>query len=207
MIALPALADDRGIADAFYTVLSAGIVLLAGLAISSVVLNAAMHQGQAVADRLDSPGGTGLKKGLYTFYYAADTSADFSSADPGRIPPGNFVAMRPEPAVALSKSSLPAGAPASGGIAIWAGFIYVDRAADYIFEVESVDGSWLWVDGVPLADNHGIHPKKAVYSPAVHLDAGRHAVKARYFYTDARSAWCHVLINAGGIWSEPAYYR
>ena len=86
-----AFADDRGIADAFYTVLSAGIVLLAGLAISSVVLNTATHQGQAVADRLDAPGGTGLKKGLYTFYYAAGQSADFTSADPDRIPPGSFV--------------------------------------------------------------------------------------------------------------------
>jgi hypothetical protein len=207
MIALPVPANDMGIADAFYTVLSAGIVLLAGLAISSVVLNTATHQGQAVADRLDTPGGSGLKKGLYTFYYASDRSSDFSSANPGRIPPGSFIALRPEPAIALSESSLPPGAPASGGMAIWAGYIYADRAGDYTFELESVDGSWLWVDGALVADNHGVHPKKALYSAAVHLDAGRHAVKARYFYTDARSAWCHVLINAGGTWYEPAYYR
>ncbi|HEY3272969.1 MAG TPA: PA14 domain-containing protein [Methanocella sp.] len=199
--------DDRGIADAFYTVLSVGIVLLAGLAISSVVLNTATHQGEAVADQLDAPGGTGLKKGLYTFYYAAAESADFSSADPGRIPPGSFVALRPEPALALSKSSLPPGAPAAGGIAIWAGYIYVDRACDYTFELESVDGSWLWVDGVLIADNHGVHPKKSVNSIGIRLGEGRHAIKARYFYTTAENAWCHVLMGSNGSRSEPVYYR
>jgi hypothetical protein len=202
-----AFGDDRGIADAFYTVLSAGIVLLAGLAISSVVLNTATHQGQAVADRLDAPGGTGLKKGLYTFYYVADQSADFASSDPGRIPPGSFIALRPEPAIAISKTSLPPDAPTAGGMAIWAGYIYVDRAGDYTFELESVDGSWLWVDGVLIADNHGIHPKKTVYSASIHLAEGRHAVKARYFYTLADNAWCHVLVGSDGSRSEPAYYR
>jgi hypothetical protein len=201
------MADDRGIADAFYTVLSAGIVLLAGLAISSVVLNAATHQGEAVAGRLDTPGGTGLTGGLYTFFYTADPSADFSSADPGQVLPGRFVALRPEPGITLGSAGLPAGSPATGGLAIWAGYLYVDSAADYTFELESVDGSRLWVDGVLLADNHGVHPKKAVYSVPVYLDAGRHAVKARYFYTDARSAWCHVLIGTAGTWAEPAYYR
>jgi hypothetical protein len=44
----PLSADDRGAADAFYTVLSVGIVLLAGLAISSAVLSTATHQGQAL---------------------------------------------------------------------------------------------------------------------------------------------------------------
>ncbi len=110
-----AFADDRGIADTLYTVLSAGIVLLAGLAISSVVLNTATHQGEAVADRLDAPGGTGLKKGLYAFYYAADETADFSSADPGRIPPGSFVALRPEPALAIKQIQPSPGRPCCRG--------------------------------------------------------------------------------------------
>jgi hypothetical protein len=199
--------DDGGIADAFYTILSVGIVLLAGLAISSVVLNVATHQGQAAIDRLDSPGGTGQKKGLYAFYYTVDPAADFSSSDPGRIPPGDFVSLRTEPAIALSESGLPPGAPSTGGLAIWAGYICIDRAGDYTFELESVDGSWLWVDGVLLADNPGVHPKKDVYSTAVHLEAGRHTFKARYFYTSKVSAWCRILINSGGIWSEPVYCR
>ena len=45
-------------------------------------------------------------------------------------------------------------------MAIWAGYIYIDQAGDYTFELESVDGSWLWVDGVLIADNHGSPPQK-----------------------------------------------
>ena len=202
-----AFADDRGIADALYTVLSAGIVLLAGLAISSVVLNTATHQGEAVADRLDASGGTGLKKGLYTFYYGTDLSANLSSSDPDQIPPGSFVALRPEAGLAISKSSLPPGAPAAGGMAICTGYLYIEKAGDYTFELESVDGSWLWVDGVLVADNHGVHQKKSVYSTSIRLVEGRHAVKARYFYTLAENAWCHVFIGGNGSRSEPAYYR
>jgi hypothetical protein len=198
--------DDRGIADAFYTVLSTGIVLLAGLAISSVVLNAATHQGQAVAGRLDVPG-AGYQKGLYAFYYTADKSADFSSADPGRIPPGGYIRLRTEPGVALSKSGLPSDAPASGGLIIWTGYVYVERAGDYKFMLESTDGAWLWVDGTMIADNHGIHAKTAVYSPTAHLSAGYHAFKARYFYTSEDSAWCHIDINGEGSGPEPAFFR
>jgi hypothetical protein len=199
--------DDRGIADALYTVLSAGIVVLAGLAIAAVVLGVAGQQGKAVADRLDGPGGAGLKKGLYAFYYTVDPSADYASADPGQVPPGDFIASRPEPSLALDKSGLPPGAPPSGGMAIWTGYLVVSGAGDYAFELESAGGSWLWVDGVLIADNHGAHPLKAVYSPTIHLNAGRHAVKARYFYTDADRAYCKVRINAGGTWSVPLFYR
>jgi hypothetical protein len=205
MAACRLAADDRGIADAFYTVLSAGIVLLAGLAISSVVLNTAIHQGQAVADRLDTAGG--MKRGLYAFYYTADSSADFYSADPGMIAPGSYVTLRPEPGIALSQSSLPPGAPASGGLAIWTGYLSVDMAGDYRFMLESVDGSWLWVDGTLIAGNQGVHPKQAVYSAPVYLEAGLHTVKARYFYTGAENAWCQVLISGDAGWSGPAFFR
>jgi hypothetical protein len=73
--------------------------------------------------------------------------------------------------------------------------------------LECTDGAWLWIDGSLIADNHGIHPKTAVYSTTMHLEAGHHAVKARYFYTSVESAWCHVLINGNDSWSVPAYFR
>jgi hypothetical protein len=85
--------------------------------------------------------------------------------------------------------------------------VSLDRTGDYTFQLESVDGAWLWIDGVLLADNHGVHPKKAVYSAAVHLAAGHHTFKARYFYTSKESAWCHVPVNGDGRWSEPPCYR
>jgi len=198
---------DQGVADAFYTVLSTGLVVLAGLAIAAVVLGVAGQQGTAVADRLDGPGGTGLKKGLYAFYYTVDQPADYASADPGGVPPGDFVASRTEPSIALDSDSLPPGAPPSGGMAVWTGYVLISEAGDYAFELESAGGSWLWVDGAMIADNHGDHPLRAVCSPAIPLIAGRHAVKARYFYTDAEQAFCKVRINADGTWSIPAFYR
>ncbi len=201
------IADDTGIADAFYTVLSVGMVLLAGLAISSVVLSLAAHHGQAVADQLDVSGSTGLTRGLYAFYYAADPSSDFSSADPGRILPGGLVAMRSEPSISLSSSGLPQGAPASMGMVIWAGYIYLDIPNYYAFLTESADGSWLWVDGVLAVDNSGIHPQKSVRGASIHLEAGLHSIKVRYFYTDAQNAWCKAFLTIGRIRSELIYYR
>ncbi len=198
---------DQGVADAFYTVLSIGIVVLAGTAIAAVVLGVAGQQGKAVADRLDGPGGTALKKGVYAFYYAVGQPADYASADPGQVPPGDLVATRSEPSISLGSSGLPPGMPPSGGMAIWTGYVVVEAAGDYIFELESAGGSWLWIDGALVADNHGVHPLKAVYSPAIHLSPGRHAVRARYFYTNAGQAFCRVLIGAGGSWSPPAFYR
>jgi hypothetical protein len=58
-----------------------------------------------------------------------------------------------------------------------------------------------------IIDNHGAHPLEAVSSAPVHLGEGRHIIKARYFYTDAGQACCRVLINIGGTWSVPAFYR
>lgn len=200
-------AGDAGIADAFYTVLSAGIVVLAGLAISVVVLNVAGQQGQSVAGSLEGPGGHGLEKGLYAFYYSVDPSADYSSADPNMIPPGSSVIMRPETSLALSSSSLPPGAPSADGMAIWTGCVLIEAAGDYAFRLESADGSWLWLDGTLIADDHGTHSKTAVDSPALPLAAGLHQVKARYFYRDAENAFCQVLMSVNGSWFPPAFYR
>lgn len=198
---------DQGVADAFYTILSVGIVVLAGMAIAAIVLGVAGQQGKAVADRLDGPGGTALKKGAYAFYYSVGQPADYASADPGQVPPGDFVATRSEPSISLDSSELPPGMPPSGGMAIWTGYVVVETAGDYAFELVSAGGSWLWIDGALVADNHGAHPLKAVYSSAIHLCTGRHSVRARYFYTDAGQAFCRVLINNGGSWSPPAFYR
>ncbi|MGA9140384.1 MAG: PA14 domain-containing protein [Methanocella sp.] len=200
-------ADDHAIADAFYTLLSAGIVVMAGLAISAVVLGMAGQQGEAVAGQIESIGEAGMEKGLYAFYYTVDVSVDFSSSDPGRIPPGDYLSTRIDPGISLDRSSLPGNAPASGGMAVWAGYVYIREPGDYTFRLESADGSWLWVDGSLIADNRGVHPSSTVYSASVHLTSGCHAIKAKCFYTDADTASCHVSIGTGGIWSEPVYYR
>ncbi len=204
---IEAFADDRAIADAFYTVLSTGIVVMAGLAISAIVLGMAGQQGKAVAGQVEGIGQAGMEKGLYAFYYTVDVSGDLSSSDPARTPPGDYLCTRTDPGISLDRSSLPGNAPASGGMSIWAGYVAIRVPGDYIFRLESTDGSWLWVDGSLVADNHGVHPSSTVYSTAIRLSEGCHVIKAKCFYTDADSASCHVSIGTGGIWSEPVYYR
>lgn len=199
--------NDTAIADAFYTVLSAGIVVLAGLAISAVVLGMAGQQGKAVAGQAGGIGDAGMAKGLYAFYYTVDVSGDLSSSNPDMVPPGDYIITRTDPGISLDRYSLPENAPESGGMAIWAGYVSVNVPGDYTFRLESTDGSWLWVDGSLIVDNHGMHPPVTLYSAPVYLSAGCHAIKAKYFYTDADSASCHVSIGTDGTWSEPVFYR
>ena len=204
---MTAVPDNSAIAEAFYTVLSAGIVVLAGLAVSAIVLGMVGQQSKSVSEQAAGIGDAGMTRGLLAFYYTVDASGDLSSPDPDNILPGDFILTRTDPGISLDRSSLPGHMPASGGMAVWAGYILIREPGDYTFRLESADGSWLWIDGALIADNHGIHPSSAVYSAPVYLSAGCHAIKAKYFYTDADSASCRVSIGTGGTWSVPALYR
>jgi len=92
-------------------------------------------------------------------------------------------------------------------MALCACYLSVRVPVDFTFRLDSSDGSWLWLDGSLIADNHGGHPPVTVDSAPVHLSAGCHVIKAKCFYTDADSASCHVLIGTDGTWSEPVFYR
>jgi len=59
--------DDSGVADAFYTVLSIGIVLVAAIAVSAVVLSTTTRQGGDAAAQIAGYGEQGLSKGLIAF--------------------------------------------------------------------------------------------------------------------------------------------
>jgi hypothetical protein len=193
--------DDRGIADAFYSVVSVGVVVIAGIALASVVLGIAGQQGTTAAEHLGDMGARGMRKGVYGLYYTIDTDADLASSDPNMIPPGAFVAERIDTTLALRWSSLPGGAP-DEGVVIWTGYLLAREAGDYRFELESAGGSWLWIDGALVADNHGQHPLAAVRSSPVRLEEGYHRIKARYFYTDAESSFIRARWDAGGAWSD-----
>ncbi len=204
---LATFADDGAIAEAFYTVLSAGIVVLAGLAISAVVLGLAGQQGEAVAGQLGDIGETGMEKGLYAFYYTLDASGALMSSDPDGYAPGDYCSTRAETGISLDGPDLPGNAPASDGLVIWAGRVAIREPGDYAFRLESAGGAWLWLDGSLIAGSHGAQPSGTVYSAPLRLAAGYHAIKAKCFYTDASSASCHVAIGKDGTWYEPAYYR
>jgi hypothetical protein len=199
--------DDGGVADAFYTVLSVGIVVIAGLALSGVVLAYAGSQGAAVADQMGGSMSPGLKPGLYAFYYQADDVADLESTDPVRIPPGDFVAEGIVPALSINSDDLPMSAADGAGMVILAGNIYSPETGDYIIELASACGSWLWLDDKLILASPGIHPPAVVQSAPMHLDEGIHRVKVRYFYTVRDDALCNVRWSDGGPMACPACYH
>jgi hypothetical protein len=69
----------------------------------------------------------------------------------------------------------------------WTGFLVVDEPGDYRFALDSDDGSSLDIDGTPLVVNGDIH-RRARVEAARHLDAGVHAIRARYFQAGERSS-------------------
>jgi hypothetical protein len=60
------------------------------------------------------------------------------------------------------------------------GLLHVTNAGDYTFYLNSDDGSFLWVDGVLLVDNGGLHAPQE-YSGTTQLTAGYHEVEVKMF--------------------------
>ena len=114
--------DETAVADAF-TRCFCRIVVLAGLAISAVVLGWPGQQGMAIAGQTEGVGDAGMEKGLYAFYYTVDVSGDLSSSRPDRVLPATISAPAPIPAYRLTgQASLemplhPAAWP-SGGVRV-----------------------------------------------------------------------------------------
>ena len=197
-------ANDEGISDAFFTVMSIGIVVVAGILIASTVLTFAGSQGKAAADRLEGLQEPAMERGVSALYYTINPStADLSSADPNKIPPDSYVSSRTETTISTDRSSLPGEAPATNGMLIWIGYVIIPAEGDYTFTLDSAGGSWLWVDGRLIADNHGNHPRSSVCSAPVRLSAGQHRVKARYCYTN--DPFCRVTCSQDGRVAELRY--
>jgi hypothetical protein len=190
--------DDSGVADAFYTVLSIGIVLVAALAVSGVVLSATVGQGKDADARLADFGAGGMKEGLYSFYYAVDTSrSDYLSGDPDDIVLKRLASEGADKAIAFNASTAPPSAPGTMGALIWSGFLYVPADDNCEFELSSPGAAWLWVDGSMVAGNH-FSDKVQSKKLALKLSKGYHAFKAKYFYPELRSASCSLSWKQGG---------
>lgn len=63
---------------------------------------------------------------------------------------------------------------------IWRGQIEAPEAGEYAFGTESLDGSWVSVDGRLVADNGGHHPLRYTEGK-ITLSKGRHDLEVRYF--------------------------
>jgi hypothetical protein len=200
--------DDRGVADAFYTVLSIGIVLVAAIAVSGVVLSATTTQGDEAAAQMAGYGDSGLKKGLYCFYYEVDgTRSDAASGDSDSIVFQRLALERAEDVIAMNFSAAPPGAPTSSGAALWSGYLYVPESGSYEFELKSAGQAWLWIDGSLAADNRKpISPQSNRF--ALYLTKGNHPIKAKYFYPELRMASCSLDWELDGHFVPVnAFYR
>jgi hypothetical protein len=200
--------DDRGVADAFYTVLSIGIVLVAAIAVSGVVLSAATTQGDEAAAQMAGYGEGGLKKGLYCFYYEVDGArSDADSGDSDSIVFQRLALERADDAIALNFSNAPPGAPTSSGAALWSGYLYVPESGSYELELKSAGQAWLWIDGSLAADNRvpGVSQSKTFM---LNLTRGNHPVKAKYFYPELQVASCSLDWKLDGRFVPVnAFYR
>jgi hypothetical protein len=186
--------DDWGVADAFYTVLSIGIVLVAALAVSGVVLSATAGQGR---DAMPAYSG-GTREGLYSFYYAVDEAkSDYLSGDPGDIVLRRLASEGTEKAIAFNASTAPPSAPGTAGAVIWSGSLYVPADGDYELELSSLGLAWLWVDGSMVADNP-FSDTVVSKELTLQLSKGYHPLKAKYFYAELSSASCSLCWKQGG---------
>jgi hypothetical protein len=62
----------------------------------------------------------------------------------------------------------------------WTGFIRIQRAGTYVFEIGSDDGSQLFLDGTRLIDNGGLHGLTWV-TASKHLEPGDYPLRLEYF--------------------------
>ena len=192
------LSDDRGIADAMYTMLSVAIVMIMAIAISGVVMSTTMKQGTDANAKIAAYDTGGMIKGACALYFTIDSAnSDFAATDPDKITLKSSAGERVDETISFSRASAPSYIPASDGCVIWSGYVCVPADGTYVFRLTSRDGSWLWIDGNLTIDDHGVHALQTVNSNGIALTKGYHLVKVRYFYRDLSTASCTLCWNAG----------
>jgi|GEM_PF-4290308 len=193
--------DDSGVADAFYTVLSIGIVMVAALAISGVVLSTTLKQGSDAGAQIAGYGAGGMEKGLYGFYYAVDTTrSDLSSSDPNDIVLKDLAVEKKDSMIAFSSNGAPSAVPGPQGAVIWSGYLYVPSGGSYSFELKSQGSVWAWLDGNPV--------KLSSKAFTVQLSKGYHPIKLKYYYPDLHSASCTLSWKQDGqLVPVSSFYR
>ena len=190
--------DDRGIADAMYTMMSVAIVMMLAIAVSAVVLSTTMKQGKDMSSRVSAYDAGGMRKGSCAFYFAVDAAgSDFASIDPNAIVLKSSAGETYDASIAFNAASAPSKAPRSDGCIIWSGYVYVAADGTYVFQLASSDGSWLWIDDSLAIDNHGQHGIQSIRSSGIALTKGYHLVKVRYFYRDLSGASCALSWDSG----------
>jgi|GEM_PF-614067 len=95
-----------------------------------------------------------------------------------------------------------APSPAKDGFGlVFSGFLRIDAAGDYSFFTASDDGSALWLGGVQVVANDGLHPVVEA-GARVSLEAGIYAFELRYFEKSGGEGLT-VLYAGPGIPKQP----
>lgn len=88
--------------------------------------------------------------------------------------------------------------------AVYRGLIYIPQDDVYTLYTESDDGSALYINGVMVVDNDGLHPMQE-RSGQIGLMAGYHQFRVEFFERTGQ-AGLKVLIRGGPFWKQPISY-
>jgi mono/diheme cytochrome c family protein len=128
------------------------------------------HEARAIANYLlqGATGTTEVVNLAYTYYEGAwESLPDFDKLQP--IAQGQVSGF--DLSVALRNDNMALR---------FEGYLRIDRDGEYRFHLSSDDGSKLWIDGKPVADNDGIHAPRST-TGAARLTRGAHKLVAAVF--------------------------
>ena len=119
-----------------------------------------------------------LELGFATEYYyvgeeIGDSGPDLESVKPDATTTSQSIDLE-------ATRSWPDGFPEECVAARWSGFFAIDTSGQYKFSTESNDGSHLWISGLMVVDNGGLHGMRKMEGVAA-LAAGLHTMKADFF--------------------------
>ena len=96
--------------------------------------------------------------------------------------PTNFESLDPVETLSVPNLELDVTDREDTYALLFTGEIEITNAGDYTFYISSDDGSKLYIDGVEIIDNDGLHGLKELSNEVpVVLDAGKHAIRVEFF--------------------------
>ncbi|WP_375205932.1 cadherin domain-containing protein [Hyphococcus sp.] len=120
-------------------------------------------------------GGEGLQA---SYFDVGHSLSDLNEVDFDAVPDAEGVVDSLN--YTAGKESFWDGAPGDYFAAKYEGQLLVEEGGSYTFDMSSDDGSMLFIDGVAVLDNDGLHSTRT-RSVTMDLEAGSHDIEVRYF--------------------------
>ena len=122
----------------------------------------------------------GVSIGLFASHYAIGSNISSLSQIDWTATPAHTEVVTSINQTGNSSTPFYAGGPTDRFAVSYEGHLNVVTAGTYTFNLTSDDGSALWIDGVELIDNDGLH-SAGTDSASIYLTAGLHELEAHYF--------------------------